>query len=129
MHLDVVSGPLRLFVQTKLSGLFLDQFFELIKLVVIQLSGDFIVAVDPAAEVDQLAAVRTKWKRWLIAQLLELDLLLANRALDRLHAHDLPDPPEDEDDEPPLAGGAAAAGGGDDAALSAFAALLYESER
>jgi len=128
MHLDVVSGPLRLFVQTKLSGLFLDQSFELIKLVVVQLSGDFIVAVDPAAEVDQLAAVRTKWKRWLIAQLLELDLLLANRALDRLHAHDLPDPPEDDDDEPPLAGGVDA-GGGDDAALSALAALLYESDR
>ena len=128
MHLDVVSGPLSLFVQTKLSGLFLNQFFELIKLVVVQLSGDFIVAVDPAAEVDQLAAVRTKWKRWLIAQLLELDLLLANRALDRLHTHDLPDPPEDEDDEPPLAGGVDA-GGGDDDALSALAALLYESDR
>ncbi len=123
-----MSGPLRLFVEAQLSGLFLDQFFELIKLVIVQLSRDYIVAVDPAAEVDQLAAIRTERKRWLIAQLLELNLLLANRALDRLNTHDLPDPPEDDDD-PPLAGGAAAAGGGDDAALSAFAALLYESER
>jgi hypothetical protein len=101
----------------------------LIKLVIVQLSRDYIVAVDPAAEVDQLAAIRTERKRWLIAQLLELNLLLANRALDRLNTHDLPDPPEDDDDPPLDGGAAAAAGGGDDAALSAFAALLYESER
>lgn len=133
MHLAVASGTLGLFVQAHFPGLFLDQFFELVEFVFVELAGDQITAVDPSAQVDQFAAIRAERKRRLIVQILKQEEFFADWACHRFVGHDLPDPPDgddDDDDEPepelpdedePLL---AAGGGGAEDAESALAALL-----
>jgi len=134
MHLAVSSGTLGLFVQAHFPGLFLDQFFELVEFVFVELAGDQITAVDPSAQVDQFAAIGAEWEGRLIVQILKQEEFFADWACHRFVGHDLPDPPDgdgDDDDEPepelpdedepPLL---AAGGGGAEDAESALAALL-----
>lgn len=102
-----------------------------LQLIFVEFSGDFVGAVDPAAKVHELAALGTEREERLIAQPFEPDRLFANGASGRSHfelAEEVEEELEAEDEEldEPLSPDL------DEEELellSAFAALLYESER
>lgn len=110
----------------------LDQFFHDFKFLLVQFAGDRVGAVDPAAQVDEFATFRAEREERLIGQPFERESFFANGAVRRLH-FELADAVELEVDdgvdelEPPLSLDFAVEPL--EPPLSAFAALVYESER